>query len=43
MDALMIIILGIWAVIATILCIIYYWDLKDIKNKYGNIKQESKT
>ena len=36
----MIIILVMWAVIATIMCIIAYWDKKSIKEKFEDYKND---
>ena len=36
----MIIILGIWAVIATAMCIITYWNKKSIKEKFEDYKND---
>jgi len=40
MEENMIIILVMWAVIATIMCIIAYWDKKSIKEKFEDYKND---
>ena len=40
MEEKMIIILGIWAVIATAMCIIAYWDKKHIKESFDKYKDD---
>jgi len=40
MEEKMIIILGIWAVIATAMYIITYWDKKSIKEKFEDYKND---
>ena len=41
MEEKMIIILGMWAVIATAMCIIAYWDKKSIKEKFDAYKNDT--
>ena len=40
MEENIIIILGMWAVIATTMCVIAYWDKKSIKEKFEDYKND---